>query len=232
MNTPTLAATLLATLGLALPASANLIANGDFEAGNSGFSTDYQLGGNLYDEGVAAITGQVNALHSLLQGTPQSGDAFLAVNGAPSADQTVWRQSVAVSAGSTYVFSMWVASLFPDALATLVVSINGAVIGEVTAPTMPGYPQPGPWQRFEASWNAGEALTAQIRIVDTNTIRFGNDFGLDNLSLLAAPSGPGGQAVVAAPAAAALFGMGLLALASLSSRRAAPGAVPAHRVLL
>src|ERR1700741_4225537 len=109
---------ILAALGSALLATsaqaANLVANGDFEAGNSGFGSDYGFVASVdqtsgYPEGIYLIDNNPTDIHNLFSsfGDPTSGAGqMMIVNGSGTADQRVWFQNgIDVVADTTYFFS-------------------------------------------------------------------------------------------------------------------------------
>ena len=86
-------------------AHANLLTNGDFESGNTGFTTGYGFESGLGPEGVLdgaqvySVTDTVVGLHTMgvLAADHTSGTGnFMAVNGAIVPNQTVWSQTVPV----------------------------------------------------------------------------------------------------------------------------------------
>jgi len=194
-------------------ASANLVINGDFEAGNTGFTSDYTYiapgtlspvgapdnpGGSAYtlwDEGTYSVGTDPNALHaswaSFGDNTTGTGN-MLIVNGAAS-PVSVWQGTLssALVAGQTYEFSAWVANLYPPpvgsetiptAPAQLQFSIGGNQIG--TSFTAPGV---GVWSEFTATFVAG---SEPIAVLDLNTVPNGNDFALDDISLISLTAVP------------------------------------------
>ena len=191
-------------------ASANLVINGDFEAGNTGFTSDYTYiapgtlspvgapdnpGGSAYtlwDEGTYSVGTDPNSLHaswaSFGDHTTGTGN-MLIVNGAAS-PVSVWQGTLnsPLVVGQTYEFSAWVANLYPPpvgsetiptAPAQLQFSIGGNQIG--TSFTAPGV---GVWSEFTATFVAG---SEPIGVLDLNTVPSGNDFALDDISLVAVP---------------------------------------------
>ena len=178
-------------------ASANLVVNGDFSAGNSGFISDYTYvipvnNTALWPEGTYSVVTDPNLVHYLWASfgdhTTGTGN-MMVVNGAASS-VSVWQGTLttALIAGQTYEFSAWVANLFPPpvglgttptAPAQLKFSIGGNQIG--TSFTAPGV---GVWSEFNATFVAG---SAPIAVLDLNTVPNGNDFVLDDISLVAVP---------------------------------------------
>jgi gliding motility-associated-like protein len=158
----------------------NLIENGDFGGGNSGFYSDYQYSpGNLYPEGRYDILPNPQASHSSFAPCADhtGGGNMMAVNGAGTPNQQVWCQSVAVTPNTLYAFSAWVTTLVNSSLAILQFNINNIPIGPVfNAP--PGLCN---WVNYYTTWNSGANTSAEICIVNLNTATGGNDFALDDL---------------------------------------------------
>lgn len=160
--------------------SGNLVQNGNFESGNTGFTSDYTFSNNLQPEGRYSVVANANSVHSGFQGNdhtnPPSG-LFMAVNGAGTPGVNVWCQTVPVTPNTDYAFSTWVVSLVNNSPALLQFSINGTQIGNVfTAPT--GLNN---WAQFFDTWNSGNSTSATICILNQNTTLSGNDFGLDDI---------------------------------------------------
>ncbi|MEI6408283.1 MAG: T9SS type B sorting domain-containing protein [Bacteroidota bacterium] len=158
----------------------NLINNGDFEGGNSGFSSDYLYNpGDLVPEGLYDILPNPQADHPGFAPCPDhsGGGNMMAVNGAGTPNQDVWCQTITVIPNTAYVFSAWVATLVASSPARLQFSINGSTIGPIF--NAPG--QTCVWQNFFATWNSGANSSATICIVNQNTVLGGNDFAIDDL---------------------------------------------------
>ena len=160
----------------AQPATSNLIVNGDFESGNTGFSSDYTFSpGNLFPPAVYDVLSDPSSAHFAATsfGDHTSGSGLMmAVNGATLTGLTVWSQAVTVPPNTDYNFSAWVASWFPASPAQLQFLINGSPIGTVTAPSTTGI-----WQQFATTWNSGSNTSAIIEIIDLNTAFFGTELG-------------------------------------------------------
>ena len=161
-----------------------LVNNGNFSSGNTGFSSGYVYtpppnGGEAeYWVATGSQTSTWNAgMFSNGDHTSGTGN-YMLVNGAGTAGANVWCQTVAVTANTDYNFSSWVSSLNNSSPAILQFYINGTPLG--TAFNAPA--TWGTWQQFNASWNSAAATTANICIVNQNTSLGGNDFGLDDIS--------------------------------------------------
>lgn|GEM_PF-5934891 len=162
----------------------NLIVNGNFEQGNFGFTSDYNLNPtNIGVNGDYAITNNVIIVHPLAapctDHTTGAG-LLMAVNGGPVPNTTIWGQTVNVDPFTDYMFSAWVTnwSSIQSNLARLQFSINGQLIGLV----FQTLPQQCQWTEFFVIWNSGPVTSADIRLINQNLAVIGNDFGLDDLS--------------------------------------------------
>lgn len=161
--------------------SNNLIVNGDFESGNSDFTSDYIYNpGDLVPEGYYDVLSNPQDDHPSFapcnDHTSGSGN-MMVVNGAGVPNQDVWCQTVAVMPNTQYVFSAWVTSVVAASPALLQFSINGSPLGSIFA-------APGGtcnWQQFFQLWNSGGNSSATICIVNQNTTLGGNDFALDDI---------------------------------------------------
>jgi gliding motility-associated-like protein len=159
----------------------NLIGNGDFSQGNAGFISDYILSNPNSTEGQYYIgTNPRNwngGMNSCPDHTSGNGNMMM-VNGSPVAGMTVWKQTVTVTPNTNYAFATWIQSLVSQNPARLQFSINGKIIGNpITADA-----QACNWIRFYTTWNSGSAISAEIAIINNNTIVQGNDFALDDIS--------------------------------------------------
>jgi hypothetical protein len=207
-----------ATLAFAAAATgaraANLVVNGDFEAGNSGFSSGYHYSpGDLSPAGFYDVITSPSLDHPLFGqfGDHTSGAGLMmVVNGAAVAGVDVWEEpGIAVTPHKTYDVTAWVASAYYNDPAQLNVSINGQQVGSTLYATA----TEGQWVQFSGTWNSGSATTADLALVNQNISPDGNDFALDDISLSLAGSVP-------EPSAWALLLMGLGVLGgSLRGRR-------------
>jgi len=158
-----------------------LIRNGHFGTGNSGFTSQYfycYTHSCLYPTGGYAIGGTPDFYNPVFEGsdhTTGSGN-FMIVNGSETRVR-VWRETVQVTPKTQYRFSVWISSMVPAFPANLNVMINGISVGKKVAPSVQNK-----WERFSTVWSSGAAATATIAIVDANTSAAGNDFGLDDIS--------------------------------------------------
>ena len=173
---------LLAFLTLFSARAQNLIQNGDFEAGNTAFSNDYVYSAvNLVPEGTYSVVKNPHSVHGSWAsfGDHTSGSGLmLAANGSPNPTNVVWRQTVAVTPNTKYLFSAWAASSYPISPSEFHFIVNGEPQGNVVA--LP--PATGVWQNYSAFWESSNAVSAKLEVRMLNTAFNGNDLVLDDLS--------------------------------------------------
>ncbi|NBC07384.1 MAG: hypothetical protein GVY26_09345, partial [Bacteroidetes bacterium] len=181
---PTVSAPGVYTLTATGPSNINLIANGDFEAGAGGFSSDYTLSAIPILNGTytTVVSPQLVVStfppcddHTFADGTGQ----MLLVNGDGTPGENVWCQTIPVDPNTNYDLSAWVSTLVPIGLAQLQFSVNGQLLGAPVSPTA----TPCEWVPFSATWNSGASTTATVCIVTQSTAGFGNDFVLDDIEM-------------------------------------------------
>ena len=158
----------------------NLVVNGDFEDGNSGFFSEFgYVPGNIFGAGTYDIVTNPNNSHSSAAsyGDKTSGDGLMmAVNGSIDTVSVIWSQQISVEPGTTYQLSIWTSTWFSPA--GLQVRINSTDNGdEFSTPATNGE-----WELTTRSWNSESSGTALIEIINTTSQFGGNDFALDELS--------------------------------------------------
>lgn len=162
-----------------------LVVNGHFENGDTGFTSDYSYCANCFAAtnslpGGNYLVGYNAAMHhNNFQGIGNGGQGnFMIINGAETANTNVWCQTISVNPNTYYVFSSWVSSVHATSPAQLQFSVNGGALGPVfSAPATVNT-----WSQFFGTWYSGASTSATICIVNQNTNPTGNDFGLDDIS--------------------------------------------------
>jgi hypothetical protein len=193
-----------------------LVINGNFTEGNTGFSSDYtyypDVAGNnelVNDQGTNGYGVGTNGqnYHPGFWGIDhtnnQTGNKnFMLVNGHGNT-LTIWKETVNVLPNTDYYFSAWAMSLNNvGPYARLQFEVNGVKVG--TIDTLVAGPSTTSqaaannyWTRFYSSpkWNSGSISgPIVLRIINNETSATGNDFGLDDISFATISpfiSGPG-----------------------------------------
>lgn len=159
----------------------DLITNGNFSQGNTGFISGYNFANSNTTEGQYFVGPNPRAWNTELSAckdhTSGNGNMML-VNGSPTADVNVWKQTITVTPNTNYAFSTWIQALWPPNPAQLQFSINGKDAGSLITASIPTCT----WTQFYTTWNSGNNTTAVIAIVNKNTLVQGNDFALDDIS--------------------------------------------------
>ena len=163
--------------------SGQLVTNGNFSAGNTGFSSQFNYNSTLTTEGNYFIGTNAALYHPQFSGVG-SGQFLMANAGWDSyvANQRdVWCQNVNICPGQTYTLTYRARSLSNAQPARLQWWINGAAVGpEVTLPV-----QSVGWQMASLNWTSpGTSPTTVsicLRVMSGDGI--GNDFGLDDISM-------------------------------------------------
>jgi hypothetical protein len=180
-------------------ASASLIVNGDFQAGNTGFGSDYI---SSPSQGIGTDAGTYDVVNDPYGSPPPQnpyihppgyydhtfGTAdglMLAVNGATDPSFRAWYETLGgLTIGQKYSFSFWLSnwSFDPVANLQLKIGIGGFQQGGILAPETPNT-----WVNENVLWTA-TSTSAEFAIYDLQTAAGGNDFALDDISLTAVPT--------------------------------------------
>lgn len=173
-----------------IPDNTELVTNGNFESGNTGFSSSYAYRANPTPvtnnllEGQYTVKTNPSLTHQCFAGcgdkTSGSGNMMI-LNGSKTANVSVWSQTISVTPNTDYVFSAWLQNVTCPPYgfnAALQFSINGSLIGNVfnSESTVCR------WKQFYQLWNSGNSTTAIISVVNQYTNADGNDFALDDIS--------------------------------------------------
>ena len=190
-----------AVFGLVPLQAQNVITNGNFESGNTGFQSDYQYNSDLREAGryhIGTNASNYNSGNTQFFNYPDhtsgSGKYFIA-NGAggnmitPSSSR-VWYKTVTVQPHSYYDFSFWATHLnngggsYFNYRAKFIVKFDNSQVGGEFQPTLvSGH---GSWQQFPVyHWYSANKTQVTIAIYDNCTwpSNLGDDFGLDDISL-------------------------------------------------
>lgn len=175
----------------ASPGTENLIYNSDFSMGNTGFESLQKYYPTNFGNTAQAYS-VVNNPHDWDPNFSNCGDHttgsgnMMVVNGAENAGLSlVWSQAVKVVGTTDYVFSFWVKSLSNENPAKLLVIINGTVYN-ITPFAAPTNNACGNWVKYSVDYFSGWVSdVAVIQIINTTGAFLGNDFAIDDISLVA-----------------------------------------------
>lgn len=200
--------------------AAELIANGDFSAGNSGFASTYSYQTYSASDGTYYIGKNASSLcgcwANLDDHTTGAGN-YMILDGAQSG-LDFFNETFAIVAGTTYTLSFWAAQLGNGPAATITASFNDAILGTGLTPGGTA------WEKYSFTFNSafnGQVSSATIRLSDAGTGWQYNDFAVDDVSFTgAAPAGG-----VPEPSSWALLmaGFGLIGTAARRTGNRAPG---------
>ncbi|WP_040473571.1 LamG-like jellyroll fold domain-containing protein, partial [Flavobacterium frigoris] len=181
-----------------LEVAQELVTNGSFTEGNTGFTSDYNYKpdgpGNteLVDDtgknGYSITTNGQN-VHNNFWGEDHTDNSvgnrnFMAVNG-HGTTLVVWKETVTVQPNTTYYFSAYAMSLNSAGNnAQLRFQVNGTLVGTTAVLANHGQSNSSTdnWTRFYGTWTSGTNTTADVNIRDLQSAASGNDFGLDDIS--------------------------------------------------
>ena len=162
----------------------NLVYNGDFELGNTGFTTQYNYwtsGGFVF--GNYIITANANTVSGGF--TPcNNGGKYMVLDGIGTPNTYFFQSTVNVEPNTLYEFSVQSVFLAFSELSSsyyprLKYYINNQQLGGVDV--ISNYNCN--WHTFKYKWYSGTNTTATLKVVDDNTDGGGNDFAVDNILL-------------------------------------------------
>ncbi len=159
----------------------NLLVNGDFENGNTGFTTGYLFNNSSpINFGEYAITtSSVNAglTADCKDHTNTSGNMLIArSNNSPNTN--TWKQTVNVQPNSNYIFSAWIQSVLSPNNTQLQLSINGNTASDsISTPA-----STCTWKQYFVTWNSGANTTATLSIVNKGNPAGTDYFAIDDIS--------------------------------------------------
>lgn len=162
----------------------NLITNGDFESGNTSFTSSYTYLPIDIVTGPNAVYGVINnpntwfnPFSACTDHTSCSGN-MMVIDGAISngATTSFWCQNVTVNANTDYDVGYWITSVTGAPFANIRLEINGVVVGTDLAPNMICQ-----WQNNHYVWNSGANTNIQICLYDLQMSGNGNDFAIDDV---------------------------------------------------
>lgn len=146
----------------------NLVVNGDFNNGNTGFISGYTYATSNVIDGqyfVGTNPQAWNAAYSNCKDHSTGTGNMLLVNSSNTLDENVWKQTITVTPNTNYAFSIWIQTLLAANPAQLQLSINGKTMGSLINSGLPACT----WKQFHITWNSGNSSSAIISIVNKNS---------------------------------------------------------------
>lgn len=155
------------------------IVNGDFETGNTGFSTEYTFAPTNTTEGEYNVltnpqswNGGFNACVDHTSGTGK----MLVLNGHPVAGKKLWCQQIPTVIGNTYYFEFWSTSVINGNASNIDVTVDGSSIGNFIEDDL------CTWEKSSFSFVAGNSIS-EICIRELTGTIYPNDFAIDDITL-------------------------------------------------
>ncbi len=160
----------------------NLLVNGNFSNGNTGFQTQYVSSAN--NNAVAQYWIGTNP-SSWLASYPACGDHtsgngnMMMVNASNTLGLQVWQQTISVVPNTNYAFAFWVTSFSSGNPANLKITINGNGIRNV----LDANPVNCSWRQYYVTWNSGSNTTATLQLLNNNNSGpFISPYAIDDIS--------------------------------------------------
>ncbi|QQR86666.1 MAG: gliding motility-associated C-terminal domain-containing protein [Flavobacteriales bacterium] len=156
----------------------NLVTNGNFSGGNTGFTSQFNYAFNLQPEPTYNVGLNANWYHPQWQGTGTGN--FLLVNaGWMHAGWSAWCQTINVCPNQTYTLTLSAMNVATQGAPLLDWSVDGVQINQGMQTGAQGA-----WSTFNRTWTSGPGqYSATFCIVVASGWGIGNDFGVDNISI-------------------------------------------------
>jgi len=195
----------------------NLIINGGFESGNTGFTSDYTYTTVNTLGGQYTIGSDGSQWNAGFVGTAYAGSNFFIGNGAVDTTQTVWQSQAfnVTEVGVSYRFEAQISSLVgpPWAVPSLAFEISSDAglswTGLGSTVDLTGAAA-GEWFESYADTTLTQAGSYLIRLRNSQSAFNGNDFGIDDIYFGLAATAPSAAPV---PGVAGLATLGLAGFA-------------------
>jgi len=184
---------------------ANLILNGSFESGNTGFDSDYAYlptpivsPPNYMDAGQYGVIQSLDQAHAIWAAygslSAQNGENYFVANGSPDNELSPWMQTITVNPGDLvtsssnapvyYRFQAYIASVYPDGaqpqLAFEMSLDNDGRWQSLTTSTAP--PNAYQWYlTYRDGYFVAAPSNISFRLRNTVTDGYGNDLAVDSI---------------------------------------------------
>ncbi len=196
-------------------ARGGFLVNGDFEAGNVGFTASpaYTYSETTAGPGHIGVIRNPQAVFGgfLSIGDHTTGSGLMLLVDAATYSGTppsFWMETVAVTANTNYTFSGFAREVSTDPnTATLGLFVGSTEIG--SGFTLQQASQSGSWQQFSGMFNTGSSTSITLGLADISpNTAAGNDFVVDDLTLNTATVPEPGSVVLAGIGAVVMGGYG------------------------
>ncbi len=165
----------------------NLIPNGDFSAGYTGFTSEYNAApaGNTAALEYAVRANSLGWNPFFVDATDYSGAGLMLVaNGPDDSDAVVWGTTFAVTPFTNYVFQGFGMNIccndtYPGPGKTEFAELSWYANGVLVTAFSVG--APGVWISGSGVWNSGPVSSITLELINTHIAFSGNDFAIDNL---------------------------------------------------
>lgn len=163
----------------------NLVANGDFENGNSGFNSNYIFTNTRNSDGQYGINTNASAWYSGLSCTDCNDHGktlpgnMLVADASGQSNYKVWSQTIQVVQDNTYSIEFWVNTYDPQVAARIELLINDRNGGTWTFSQQ----EIGKWKKLSTFWNAGKDSILNMQIVNSNLSLNLNRFAIDDIQV-------------------------------------------------
>lgn len=201
--------------GIGTATATEMVVNGNFSDGNTGFTTSYRYSDPMFFQPEHYTVGTIESFGDHTTGSGK----MMIVDGAYSATPlwTVWQEVFTVTTNTDYELEAWARAITYYSSAAPIITLSFLVNGTEVGTLSLANPYEDYWQSFSFDWNSGSETSVTLSIVNlqTNNSVPGNDFALDDISFATStPITP-----VPEPATFVLFGLGLVSLAGRSIRK-------------
>ncbi len=165
----------------AVGSGVNLLTNGDFELGHTGFGSTYAYNTGTY--GRYVITNNPSSVDNtyFINGTdhtPSPGTQMMVVDGAETTGAIIWSQTIAVNPNTAYQFSYYAENINKTGNANhakLQLYVNNVPVGPINTLSATA------WSQYLCNVNSGTSTSLQLTLINTFIGGDGNDFGLDDM---------------------------------------------------
>jgi len=168
----------------------NLVFNGDFELGNSGFQSEYVYYNPNNPTGAQRAYGIVTnssnwfpSFGNCVDFTIGDGTGkFMVLDGSTynQGNDKFWCQKIAVEPNKDYTFSYRLQTISAGNDAIVLTKVNDVSIGSFYA-----LPQVCSWTEVSYNWNSGTDTIAEFCLIDQQFSAGGNNFSIDDIKLVA-----------------------------------------------